>query len=102
MIEQAAASLVDGLVYPECPRWHDGALWISDQHAGTVGQVDRAGRHTVVVEVPGRPAGLGWRPDGTLLVVSMDDHVLLAFDHGQLRPVADLSCLHPGPSNDMV
>jgi sugar lactone lactonase YvrE len=102
VIEGVAISLVEGLVYPECPRWHDGLLWISDQHAGTVCTVDPSGKLAEVVDVPGRPAGLGWRPDGTLLVVSMDDHLLLAYQDGELSPVADLSPFHPGPSNDMV
>lgn len=102
MIEGVATALVRGLVYPECPRWHDGALWFSDQHAGTVCAVDPGGRLSEVMRVPGRPAGLGWRPDGTMLVVSMDHHALLAYESGELRPVADLSAFHPGPSNDMV
>jgi sugar lactone lactonase YvrE len=55
-----------------------------------------------IVEVPGRPAGLGWLPDGRLLVVSMDRHQLFLLDDGELRSVADLSPYHPGPSNDMV
>jgi sugar lactone lactonase YvrE len=102
VIEWAAHRLVGGLVYPECPRWRDGVLWISDQHAGTVCTVESNGKLDEVLSVPGRPAGLGWRPDGTLLVVSMDDHLLLAYRRGTLNPVADLSSFHPGPSNDMV
>jgi len=95
-------TLVSGLAYPECPRWHDGALWLSDQHDGTVLRLSDTGASEVVVAVPGGPAGLGWTPEGTLLVVSMHDHRLLAFDGAQLRTVADLSGLHPGLSNDMV
>ena len=30
-----------------------------------------------VLEVEGQPSGLGWMPDGSLLVVSMRDHTLL-------------------------
>jgi sugar lactone lactonase YvrE len=102
VIEWSATALVTGLVYPECPRWHEGLLWFSDQHAGTVCTVDLDGNLTEVLEVPGRPSGLGWLPDGTLLVVSMDDHLLLAWRDEKLLPVADLSPFHPGPSNDMV
>ncbi len=102
MIEAAATVLAGGLVYPECPRWHDGTLWFADQHAGTVCTVDLDGKLKEVLAVPGRPAGLGWRPDGCLLVVSMDNHLLLAYDGGRLSPVADLAAFHPGPSNDMV
>ncbi len=102
MIEGRSSPLVEGLVYPECPRWHDGLLWFSDQHAGIVATVDPAGRLEEALAVPGRPAGLGWLPDGTLLVVSMDGRALLAREGAGLRQVADLSPLHPGPSNDMV
>jgi sugar lactone lactonase YvrE len=102
VIEWAATVLVGGLVYPECPRWHDGNLWFADQHAGTVSTVDPSGKLSEVLKVPGRPAGLGWRPDGSLLVVSMDDHLLLNYQHGALSSVADLAAFHPGPSNDMV
>jgi sugar lactone lactonase YvrE len=95
-------TLVSGLAYPECPRWHDGALWLSDQHDGTVLRISPSGATEVVVTVPGGPAGLGWTTDGTLLVVSMHDHALLTFDGSDLRTVADLSGFHPGLSNDMV
>ena len=28
--------LLDGLIFPECPRWHEGKLWFSDMHAHRV------------------------------------------------------------------
>ena len=91
-----------GFAYTECPRWHQGRLWFSDQYLGGVYAMTEGGDVEAVVEVPGRPAGLGWLPDGRLLVVSMDRHQLFLLDGGQLRSVADLSPYHPGPSNDMV
>jgi sugar lactone lactonase YvrE len=94
--------LVDGLTFPEAPRWHDGKLWFSDFYSHRVLTVDLAGRLETVVEVPQRPSGLGWRPDGTLLVVSMLDRRLLRVDDGKTRGVADLSALATGPCNDMV
>ncbi len=91
-----------GFAYTECPRWHQGRLWFSDQYLGWVYAMTEGADVEAVVEVPGRPAGLGWLPDGRLLVVSMDRHQLLLLDDGELRSVADLSPYHPGPSNDMV
>ncbi len=94
--------LVGGLTFPEAPRWRDGKLWFSDFYSHRVLTVDLAGRLATVVEVPQRPSGLGWTPDGTLLVVSMLDRLLLRVDGGKTRVVADLSALATGPCNDMV
>jgi sugar lactone lactonase YvrE len=94
--------LVDGLTFPEAPRWRDGKLWFSDFYSHRVLTVDLAGRLETVVEVPQRPSGLGWAPDGTLLVVSMLDRRLLRVESGKPRVAADLSTLATGPCNDMV
>jgi sugar lactone lactonase YvrE len=94
--------LVEGLVFPECPRWHDGKLWFSDMSANRVMTVDLEGNTEVIVEVPGGPGGLGWLPDGRLLVVSRTDKKLLRFDATGLTEVADLTALAGGDLNDMV
>jgi sugar lactone lactonase YvrE len=94
--------LADGLRFPEGPRWHEGRLWFSDMHARQVMAVDMEGRTEVVVEVAGEPSGLGWTPDGRLLVVSMKDRLLLRLDGEGLEVVADLSALAPFHCNDMV
>ena len=94
--------LVAGLTFPEAPRWRDGKLWFSDFYSHRVLTVDLAGRLETVVEVPQRPSGLGWRPDGTLLVVSMLDRRVLRVDGGKTHVVADLSAVATGPCNDMV
>ena len=62
--------LIDGLCFPEGPRWHGGKLWFSDMHEAVL-RVGLDGRAETVVEVPTNPSGLGWLPDGRLLVVSM-------------------------------
>ena len=76
--------LLSGLRFPEGPRWRDGKLWFSDMHDGEVRTVDLEGRSELVVRVPGEPSGLGWLPDGTLLVVSMQDRRLMRVDDGEL------------------
>ncbi len=83
--------LLDGLTFPEGPRWRDGVLWFSDFYTFRVMTVDLEGNARTVVEVPKRPSGLGWTPDGTLLVVSMLDHRLMRLEGGMLREFADLS-----------
>lgn len=94
--------LLDGLCFPEGPRWHDGKLWFSDMHAKTVLSVGLDGRAEQVVEVEERPSGLGWLPDGRLLVVSMHDRRLLRLDPDGLHAVADLSRIADFHCNDMV
>jgi sugar lactone lactonase YvrE len=95
-------TLVEGLVFGEGPRWHDGKLWFSDMHARWVMTVDPAGRTERIVEVPNLPSGLGWLSDGRLLVVSMRDRQLLRFEGKKLTTHADLSKLASFDCNDMV
>jgi sugar lactone lactonase YvrE len=94
--------ILDGLCFGEGPRWHEGKLWFSDMHAPNVMTVDLDGRSEVIVEVPGHPSGLGWTPDGRLLIVSMEDRRLLRLDPSGLTEVADLSRLASFHCNDMV
>jgi sugar lactone lactonase YvrE len=91
-----------GLAFAESPRWHDGALWFSDFYDHRVCRVTAEGRAETVVEVPGQPSGLGWLPDGRMLVVSMNDRRLLRLDAGSLVEAADLSTLASWPCNDML
>jgi sugar lactone lactonase YvrE len=101
-MERGATRLVEGLAFGEGPRWRDGRLWFSDMHAECVKTVDLGGRVEQVVKVPGRPSGLGFLPDGRLLVVSMLDRRLLRLDPGGLAQVADLSALASYHCNDLV
>ena len=94
--------LLDGLAFAEAPRWHEGALWFSDFFQHQVLRVDAQGRSQVMAQVPGQPSGLGWAPDGRLLVVSMLDHRLMRLDPGGLVTAAELGAFATGPCNDMV
>jgi sugar lactone lactonase YvrE len=98
----ATTVLIDQLVFPEGPRWHEGKLWFSDMHDGWVMRVNTSGVLERMVEVPNTPSGLGWLPDGRLLVVSMRDRRLLRLDAHGLHEAADLSDLESGACNDMV
>jgi sugar lactone lactonase YvrE len=94
-------TVLDNLVFPECPRWHDGALYFSDMHDGVVWRLSREGASRVL-EVPAYPGGLGWLPDGALQVVSMLDRRVLRLTREGAITVADLSGLIADPANDMV
>ena len=95
-------TLVDGLAFPEGPRWCQGRLFFSDMHAQKVMSASMDGVLDTVVEVPGLPSGIGFLPDGPMIVVSMRDRKLVKVDHGRLQPYADLSKLASFDCNDMV
>jgi sugar lactone lactonase YvrE len=94
--------LLDGLTFPESPRWRDNKLWFSDMYTRQVMTVTLDGTVEIIVTVPQRPSGLGWLPNGRLLVVSMLDRRLLRLDPEGLTVVADLLDMAPSHCNDMV
>jgi sugar lactone lactonase YvrE len=94
--------LAEGLRFGESPRWHEGRLWFSDFHDHAVKTVDLGGRVETEVEIPGQPSGLGWLPDGTLLIVSMLDRTVLRLENERLLVHADLSGVAEFHCNDMV
>lgn len=95
-------TILDGLAFPECPRWHGDSLYFSDMHDAKIWRLTPDGRSTKLFEVANYPAGLGWLPDGTLQVVSMRDRRLLRATASGLISFCDLSALAPGYTNDMV
>ena len=94
--------LIEGLTFTEGPRWRDGRLYFSDFFTHRVLAVDTQGNMETIVETPQQPSGLGWSPDGSMLIVSMNDQKLLSFSNGELSEVADLSQLATHFCNDMV
>jgi sugar lactone lactonase YvrE len=95
--------LADGFIFLEGPRWHDGRLWFSDMWGHCVHAITEAGAVERIAEVPNRPSGLNFMPDGRLVVVSMADRKLLAVDDlGGLSEYADLSTLAAADINDSV
>ncbi len=96
--------LVGGVDFGEGPRWHDGRLWYSDFHQATIYSVGEGGdRRAEYADLPDRPSGLGWMPDGTLLVVFMTTRRLMReAGDGTLVEHADLSGIATWHCNDMV
>jgi len=96
-------TLVEGGGFFEAPRWHEGRWWVSDFYHHQVLAVSEEGATETVLEVQAQPSGLGWMPDGSLLVVSMRDHrVLRRTPDGTVRVHAELEPLCGGHLNDMV
>jgi sugar lactone lactonase YvrE len=94
--------IIDGLAFPECPRWHDSALWFSDQHGGDVWRLSGDGNAERILQVPGGPSGLDWLSDGSMVVVSMHEKALYRYDGRALSVIADLSPYCGGLANDMI
>ena len=61
---------VEGIVFGEGPRWHNDRLWFSDGPAGRVCSVGEGGDVAVEAAVE-HASGLGWLPDGTLVVSAL-------------------------------
>lgn len=104
MSDRELRTVLSGMHYLECPRWHDERLWFVDFYLGQVLSIEEDGGDLrVEAEVPEQPSGLGWLPDGRLLVVSMRDHRILRREaDGTLVEHADVSQYAGGLLNDMV
>jgi sugar lactone lactonase YvrE len=96
--------LFDGLRFPEGCRWHDGRLWFSDMHTGTLYSADPdTADLRIEFVVDARLSGMDWLPDGTLVVSSMLDRLILRrAPGGDVETHADLSSVTPHPINDLV
>jgi len=101
-IVEGLTPLATGLCFGEGPRWFEGLLWFSDMLGEAVHTVTLSGSMTTL-PLPGHsPSGLGFRPDGSLLIVSTEDRRLLRYDGETVDTVADLSAQAPADLGDMV
>ncbi len=94
--------LVQGLAFPEAPRWRDNQLWFTDQHARRIMSVTLDGQAECILETEDLPGGLGWLPDGTPLVVGMTGRAVHRVTDEGLVLYADLSAIATFHCNDMV
>ena len=95
--------LIDGLAFPESPRWHDGRLFVSDWGAHEIVAIDLAGMSEVVARVESFPMCIDFLPDGRLLVVdSAQQRLLRREPDGSMVTHADLAPVSKKPWNDLV
>jgi len=94
--------LVEGLYFGEGPRWREGRLWFSDFYDHAVKSVDESGDLRTELELDDQPSGLGWLPDGRLLVVAMQERAVRRLDPSGLALHADIRHLTGHLCNDMV
>ena len=103
MSDRTFTTLADGGGFFEGPRWRDGRWWVSDFYRHTVFAIDPDGTTGEVLTVDAQPSGLGWMPDGSLLVVSMKDRrVLRRWPDGAVSTHADIDEHCGGHANDIV
>lgn len=100
---RAVRRLAEGIYFGEGPRWHQGRLWFSDFYAHRICSVSLDGDMRTELELEGRSSGLGWMPDGSLLVVRMElRQVWRRWPDGLFELHADLRDHSTFLCNDMV
>jgi sugar lactone lactonase YvrE len=103
MSERSFQTLADGGTFFEGPRWHEGRWWVSDFYRHAVFAIAPDGATEEVLTVDAQPSGLGWMPDGSLLVVAMRDRaVLRRAPDGSVAVHADIAAHCGGLANDVV
>ena len=98
----ALTPLANGFCFGEGPRWFEGLLWFSDMLGEAVHTVNLQGDMTTLSLAGHAPSGLGFRPDGALLIASTERRMLLSYDGETVSVVADLSGVVPANIGDMV
>ncbi len=94
--------LANGFCFGEGPRWFQGLLWFSDVLGEAVHTVDMHGAMSTL-PLPGHmPSGLGFRPDGSLLITSTENRQVLRYDGETVHTLADLADAVPADLGDLV
>lgn len=96
------AEAAGGLAFPEALRWRDGRLWFSDMLTGEVISLVLGAEPVVEFAHTPMVGGVGWLPEGDLLVVECESrHILRVGESGAQSVHADLSSEWTFPANDM-
>ncbi|MDE2562301.1 MAG: SMP-30/gluconolactonase/LRE family protein [Sphingomonadales bacterium] len=102
-MSREVVTLREGIYFGEGPRWHGGRLWLSDFYQHKVLSIGLDDSLQTELDFDDQPSGLGWMPDGSLLVVSMTRRqVWRKWPDGRLALHADLSAVSTHLCNDMV
>jgi sugar lactone lactonase YvrE len=102
-VARLVRTLATGIYFGEGPRWHEDRLWFSDFYAHKVYSLDLGGELRTELELDGQPSGLGWMPDGSLLVSRMERReVWRRWPDGRFERHADLADHAVFMCNDMV
>jgi sugar lactone lactonase YvrE len=101
MISSPPHVVMDGVAFPESPRWHDGRLWFSDWMAQEVIAVSSEGESDVIAHVDAFPFSIDWLPDGPMLITA-GSLILRLEPDGSLATHADLGELTEFGWNEIV
>ena len=104
MATHTSTLLADQRYFCEGPRWHEGRFWFSDFYAHEVCSVGLGGDVRVERSLGDeQPSGLGWLPNGDLLVVGMTKRQVWRRSAGNgLAVHADLNGIATFHANDML
>ena len=75
--------LAEGIYFGEGPRWHEGRLWFSDFYAHAVKSVSLDGDVRTEFEIDDQPSGLGWLPDGSMLISDEEQGAIYRVSYGK-------------------
>jgi sugar lactone lactonase YvrE len=103
MSRHLLTTILDGGRYFESPRWRQDGLWLVDCIPKTLLSLSPSGKldqHAAFDD--DTPCGLGFLPDGRLIVLTMHRRRLLAYNSGQIALYADLSGVARGAIDDMI
>src|SRR6476620_2270691 len=88
--------LANGFCFGEGPRWFEGLLWFSDMLGEAVHTVNLHGDMSKLPLTGHAPSGLGFRPDGSLLIASTEKPARIALrrrnGRAGRRPVRHRAC----------
>lgn len=101
-VTEGRKTLAEGFCLTEAPRWRDGKLYFSDIHGHKVHAVDLAGRVETIAAFDNPCSGLGFTPDGDLLISLMAETKVVRLSHGKLSDHADVARFADEHINDMV
>jgi sugar lactone lactonase YvrE len=102
MANRVPRTLATDFSFLEAPRWHRGRLYASDFYTHRVLAFDEDGSFETLCSIPHQPSGLGFLPDGSLLIVSMIDRRIVRLLNGVVEPYADLGEVASFHCNDMA
>jgi sugar lactone lactonase YvrE len=101
--------LLRGLGLPESPRWHLDQIWFTDHYQRRLVAVDLNGAARTVANFPDQPSGLGFLPDGSILVALRKSQRIVQIEPSSLRKTTppyrmyvDLSNYGGNHLNDMI
>ncbi|MGW4394951.1 SMP-30/gluconolactonase/LRE family protein [Amycolatopsis nivea] len=89
-----------GMIWGEGPRWHQGALWLSDTQSSQL-WTDHGGTWSAT-KLDSPANGLWFLPDGRLVAAMMHEKRIGVWTDGQFATYADLSSVATGPLGDLV